>query len=103
MRQAVIADPVALGAGAFGAGAALGVGELLSDYEESRSHALGAEHVEDMVGYFGLGPIVEAERDFHFGDPLEPPAAGDAPRGAVAPLAWVACARARLFFFLLSG
>jgi hypothetical protein len=72
MRQAVIADPMPLGACALGACAALGVGELLSDYEKSRSHALGAEHVEDVVGYFRLGPVVEAERDFHFDDPLEP-------------------------------
>jgi hypothetical protein len=69
MRQAVIADPMALGAGALGARAPLGVGELLSDYEESRSHVLGVEHVEDVVGYFGFRPIVESERDFQFDDP----------------------------------
>src|SRR5690348_4207111 len=65
MSQAVIADPVGLVTGTLGARAALGVGELFSDYEEARAHALAAEHVEDMVGHLGLGAVVEAERDFH--------------------------------------
>jgi len=73
MRQAVIADPVALGVSAFGAGAALRVGELLSDHKKRRAHAFGAEHVEDVVGYFGLGTVVEAERDLHFTSPIPVP------------------------------
>src|SRR5258708_351590 len=66
VRQAVIADPVALGASALGAGAAAGVAQLLSDYEEGRAHSRGAEHVEDVPGHLGIGTVVEAERDFHF-------------------------------------
>jgi hypothetical protein len=66
MRETVIADPMALGARALGTSATLGVGELFSDYEEGRAHALSAEHVEDVVGNFGLGPVVEGERNLHF-------------------------------------
>src|SRR5713101_5365617 len=99
MRQAVIADPMALGAGALGERAPLGVGELLSDYEKSRSHALGAEHVEDVVGYFGFRPIVESERDFHFDDPREPPPGGDTPRAAIARLVLLPAAETLPYFF----
>jgi hypothetical protein len=103
MRQAVVADPMAVGAGALGACAALGVGELLSDYEKSRSHALGAEHIEDVVGYFRLGPVVEAERDFHFDDPLEPPPGGDAPRATIARFVLLAAAETLPYFFCSIG
>src|SRR6185437_11043971 len=65
MRQAVIADPMALGVSALCPCAPRGVGEFLSDYEKRRAHAFGAEHVEDVVSHSGFGPVVEAERDFH--------------------------------------
>jgi hypothetical protein len=65
MGKAVISDPVTFGVSALGANASFRVGELLSDHEERRTHAFGAEHVEHVIGYLGFGPIVEAERDFH--------------------------------------
>src|SRR6185437_13642302 len=66
MRQAVIADPVALGASALCPCAPRGVGQFLSDYEKRRAHAFSAEHVEDVISHSGFGSVVEAERDFHF-------------------------------------
>jgi hypothetical protein len=65
MRQAVVADPMALGESALGASTARGVGKLLPDYEEGRAQTLSAEHVEDVVGNLELGSVVEAEGDFH--------------------------------------
>jgi len=102
MRQAVIADPMALGVGALGTRAALGVGEFLSDNKESRAYALGAEHVEDVVGHFGLGPVVEAERDFHFSSTILWAGAAGLHRGP-ASLDCVGRSAAPAYFFCSIG
>src|SRR5436305_10948766 len=71
MGQAVIAYPVSLGMRPFGPCPAPGIGKLAADYEECRVDAFGAKHVENMIGDFGFGTVIEGERHFHLSSPLD--------------------------------
>src|SRR6185295_9660460 len=61
MGEGVIADPVALGLRAPGAGARAALAELLPDDEEGRGNATAREHVEHAGRHLGLRAVVEGD------------------------------------------